>query len=195
MEIEKTYKKGNKELRVIREESPESPREWDNVGTMVCFHNRYNLGDKTNLNQDSFNSWEELKEYLVEELKAEVILPLRLYDHSGISISCGTEYPFNDRWDSGCVGFIYVTKDKLNEEGINKEDAEKRLKGEVETYDQYLNGDIYGFQLVELTNCKCCSHNGEVELDSCWGFYGDNPFENGMSDNVNIKNFKEVEQE
>ena len=24
----------------------DDPRSWDNIGTMVCFHSRYNLGDK-----------------------------------------------------------------------------------------------------------------------------------------------------
>lgn len=42
-----------------------------------------------------------------------VILPLWLYDHSGITMSVGSGgggNPFADRWDSGCVGFAAVTK-------------------------------------------------------------------------------------
>ncbi len=31
--------------RVVRDESPESPRDWDNTGTMCCWHRRYHLGD------------------------------------------------------------------------------------------------------------------------------------------------------
>lgn len=33
-------------VKVIADSSPESPREWDNVGTMLCKHGRYELGDK-----------------------------------------------------------------------------------------------------------------------------------------------------
>ena len=44
-----------------------------------------------------------------------------------------------------------------------REKAENRLHSEVETYDQYLRGECYGFQLYE---------DGE-EIDSCWGFLGD----------------------
>ena len=33
------------------------------------------------------------------------ILPLYLYDHSGLTMSTND---FGDRWDSGCVGFIYM---------------------------------------------------------------------------------------
>ena len=39
------------------------------------------------------------------------------------------------------------------------------LKGEVETYDQYLTGQVYGFTISE-------EEGDEDELDSCWGFYG-----------------------
>ena len=41
-----------------------------------------------------------------------VILPLYLFDHSGISISTGS---FHDPWDSGQVGFIYASKEKAKE--------------------------------------------------------------------------------
>lgn len=44
-------------------------------------------------------------------------LPLWLYDHSGITISCGERvYPYNDMWDSGQVGWILAFKDKLMKE-------------------------------------------------------------------------------
>lgn len=33
-------------LKVVYDENPESPREWSNLGTMVCFHKRYDLGDE-----------------------------------------------------------------------------------------------------------------------------------------------------
>jgi len=33
-------------IRLEYDEHPESPREWCNVGTMVCWHRRYNLGDE-----------------------------------------------------------------------------------------------------------------------------------------------------
>ena len=35
------------ELKIVQDTDPESPRTWDNLGTMVCFHKRYELGDKT----------------------------------------------------------------------------------------------------------------------------------------------------
>ena len=34
-------------IRLVPDPDPENPREeWDNVGTMRCWHRRYNLGDR-----------------------------------------------------------------------------------------------------------------------------------------------------
>jgi DNA-binding cell septation regulator SpoVG len=93
-----------------------------------------------------------------------VILPLYLYDHSGLSMSTSD---FADRWDSGQVGWIYVTKTDAvaalgeTDNGVFSITKEL-LESEVSEYDSYLRGDCYGFQLYE---------NG-IEVDSCWGFIG-----------------------
>lgn len=36
-------------INVFQDDNPESPREWDNLGAMYCFHRHYNLGDKHHL--------------------------------------------------------------------------------------------------------------------------------------------------
>lgn len=33
-------------IKIYLDDAPESPREWDNLGTMLCSHKRYNLGDE-----------------------------------------------------------------------------------------------------------------------------------------------------
>ena len=45
---EVAYSASNEQYRldVIYDEAARSPREWSNLGTMVCFHGRYDLGDK-----------------------------------------------------------------------------------------------------------------------------------------------------
>ena len=66
--IKKT-KKGYTVKYLVNDTYGESPREWDNFGTMICFHNRYDLGDKTDLTSDRFNGWEELETDIKKELK------------------------------------------------------------------------------------------------------------------------------
>ena len=100
--------------------------------------------------------------------KKNVILPLYLYDHSGLSISCSHSYPYNDRWDAGQVGWIYAGHDKIKKEygAVNEKtlkQAKQLLISETETYDNYLRGECYGYVIEK---------DGE-EVDSCWGFMGD----------------------
>jgi hypothetical protein len=156
------------ELEVVQDTDPESPRTWDNLGTMVCFHKRYDLGDKTDYRTEDYDSWEELKEGIIKNEGEVVILPLYLYDHSGITISTSS---FSCRWDSGQVGFIFVSKYKIKKEGIDETKVEEYLKGEVETYDQYLTGDVWGYNVYEVSTCNK-GHEHKELVESCYGFYG-----------------------
>ena len=160
----------------------DTPRDWDNLGKMICWHNRYNLGDVKLLENYSeskecklknlteyCNGWEEVEEVLRKEFGAVVILPLFLYDHSGISMRTFS-HGQHAGWDGGYVGFIYATKaDILKEYSVKritkaiKTKVEKILTSEVETYSQYLEGDVYFYNVED--------ENGEV-VESCGGFYG-----------------------
>lgn len=179
-------------LKIIQDNSPESPREWDNLGTMFCEHRRYNLGDKNAQDISVYNYKTEQRE---TPDKGYTVLPLYLYDHSGITMSTGR---FSCPWDSGCVGYIYVSdKDAKENYGwkiITKKRREiiaKHLKAEVETYDQYLTGDVYGFEFESVAVYP----DGREEVqdtDSCWGFYGSDPEKNGMADHL-IVDIKDCE--
>jgi len=151
---------------------------WDNFGTMICFHNNYDLGHKHDLNSNDYNNWQEVEKAIMKEYNVKAILPLYLYDHSGITIS--TE-PFGCRWDSGQVGFIIATKENIEKltsiKRVTKQYKEKLegyLKEEVNTYDKELTGDVWGFTTIDK----------EGETDSCSGFYGDNWEENGILDHM-----------
>ena len=111
-----------------------------------------------------------------------VILPLYLYDHSGITMSTGA---FDCPWDSGQVGWIICDKETIEREFNGDRDlAEKCLLAEVATYDQYLIGDVYGFIVEKREECAKCGHSDWEHVDSCWGFYGSDVRENGMADHL-----------
>jgi len=80
-----------------------------------------------------------MKTKLVDTEDVHTILPLYLYDHSGITISTS---PFGCNWDSGQVGWVFITNQTIKEEGIDESKVEEYLKSEVETYDQYLTGEV-----------------------------------------------------
>lgn len=240
-------KEGNKyTLKIEQDDCAESPREWDNVATMVCWYRGYNLGDKHNYrNADIFfeeilhgicgldyEEFEDLptreKFELICESDKIYIKELNAYEHGMITISTSNGYPYNDRWDAGCIGFVYITKETafkelveyvLDENGEKikiehthpngqstwsyktqlltdetwKERAEEVIEAEVETYNQYLQGDVFGFTLtktaIQQNKCPHCGeviseYEEEVEVDSCWGFYGCEIETNGILDHL-----------
>ena len=188
-------KKGKYITRTYQDESPESPRCWDNLGTMVCFHKRYDLGDKHNYKHGDYESWDEMEKDIIKNENVGVILPLYLYDHSGITMNTTG---FSCDWDSGKVGFIFISKEKMLQEYGGKIVTQKLkdrvsgyLKGEVETYDQYLTGDVYGYRVFKVETCELgCDH--EEELDSCWGFYGE---EDCMTEGVSMMDYHISQEE
>lgn len=195
-------------VEIHSDEDPQNPRDWDNLSVMAFFHDRYNIGDKDHgIDHKDFCGWEEMREWIERKMDGAIIVPVRMYDHSGIAFampeplvrgqvmpSLGPEgnysYPFTCPWDSGQVGFMYVTRAKLIEEyGNDGEEARQKalncMKGELEVYNQYVGNDVWGY-IFRDKPCETCGGEGE-ETDSCWGFFGDDPLENGMSDNWDTK--------
>ena len=180
---------GNYRICINYDEYPENPRIWDNLGKMVCFHRRYNLGDKNHgYSSNQFESWGELENTIRENENVHTILPLYLYDHGGITISTNS---FNDSWDSGKIGYIFVTNRMVKENGLdieNKELIQRILEGEVETYDKYLRGDIYTYSVYKITTCNF-GHKHEELVESCGGYQDE---DEAMSEAEHIvNNYKE----
>jgi len=170
-------------LKIIQDQDIESPREWDNLGTMYCEHRRYNLGD-----EDADDIRNDEGEFDKDVERNYIILPLYLYDHSGITMNTTG---FSCPWDSGQVGYIYVSRADVRKEFGVKVISPKLykrvveiLESEVATYDQYLTGDVYGFKLIAIEDGEEDETGDEV--DSCWGFYGSDPTVNGMSDHLMV---------
>ena len=166
----------NLKLELWPDPDPISPRESENLGTMLYTTRKYILGDHR-ITQSSFD------EYL-EEAKIDpstiVSLPLYLLDHSGLSVSTKD---FGDKWDSGCVGVIFTTYDKIADEYGDVSDeniarAAEVLEQEVQEFNSYLQGDVYGFRLLEKKGDKW------EEIEACWGFVGDDIQTNGVLDNL-----------
>lgn len=163
-------------VRIEHDEYPECPRTgWDHFGRMVCWWNRYNLGDENPCECPA----EWLREFAASLVNAEnpelipdehisrildkhaVVLPLYVYEHGGITMSTGR---FSCPWDSGQAGWIYATMDQVRAEfGGDVAAALRCLESEVEEYDQYLTGDVWVYAVKD----EC----GEV-VDSCSGLYG-----------------------
>ena len=168
MNRELIAEKAGVKLYMMQDPDAESPREdCENFGTMVCWHKRYNLGE-----DHDFKTPQDFLEWWKENGEGGEMLALGLYDHSGITMYCGNGPHWQDSagWDSGQVGWIYVTAKQIRDnwscKRINKKTRAhgvENLRGEVEAYDQFLTGDVWGYEIED--------EDGE-HLDSCWGFFG-----------------------
>lgn len=164
---------------------PQNPREeYDHIATMICFHRRYILGDEHTydnareaVSDITGIDVDDLPDDIGEALKDFYWLPLHLYDHSGITMNTtGFSCPF----DSGQVGIIYIPKATAHTEWPFQPDETKEarderiltyMRNEVEEYDNYLTGTVYGYVLSTVDEDE--EPDEELDNGSCWGFAGD----------------------
>lgn len=184
---------------VYDSEGAENPREeWDNAGTIFSHSPRVFASDKNaeclKVNVGGrdgdgrfYCDYEPLernvKGIINTNMGRAYVLPIYMYSHSGERIST---IPFGDRWDSGLVGYIYMTEQKAKEEQLTRKDGKinwkavkARLESEIETFDQYISGEVYGFISHNIKNGII-----EEDEDSCYGFFGSDIHKNGILDHI-----------
>lgn len=153
-------------IEIRQDEVAEDPREWDNLGTMICWHREYRLGDK--------HDYEEPRDLQASMKAGDIALPLYLYDHSGLRMKVGSFQGLlpegHAEFDTMCVGWIVCRKETYLKEFNQKRTSLKLrdkvrecLKSEIKTYDMYLMGAVYYFNITD--------RYGE-DIDSLGGIYG-----------------------
>lgn len=161
----------------------DSPRDYDNVTTMVCWHPDYALGDEQfrapdgrghvvtpfHEGREGVCSMQQLERYLRIVRKAVGIRPLYLLDHSGLAIRAGSGFAEDSAgWDTTMVGFVYTTHERINElcgedERFHTDEwIDEAITADVKDYDYHLKGCYYGYIVAP----------GSRDEDSCWGFLG-----------------------
>lgn len=152
-------------IRIERDTSTYGPKEWDNLGKIT-----YRKGSSYVLGTEAVNMGRYEEITLGIENGTLIGLPVYAYVHSGSTIATT---PFSCPWDSGRSGWVYCTKEEaIKEFGKKtctpavKAKALKCLQCEVETFAQYLEGDVYGY-IVERA-----VPGGWEELEAYWNYYG-----------------------
>lgn len=163
MQAIETFEHAGFTVEIHPDDSPTSPREWDNLGVMVGWARNSTIGDVRP--REDREDWirdlahevsgTDADDLSVEEAEAIVdahTVITRLYLR-------GSD-----------VGWIYAPRDKILKEYSATEitpeiraNVEACFKGEMETYEQWAEGDVYGFIVRDA--------DGE-QVESCWGFYG-----------------------
>ena len=161
-----TLEKNGYVAHLVYDDSPDNPREvYDHDTVLVDWHPNYTIGDRkaTGNEIEAYRRGgiELLTRYLSITENAHTVVPLRLLDHSGLRLWIAYRYQGEayGGWDSGQVGFAYITRETVEKHGFA--DPWSVLASDVQEMDSYLSGDVYGIVIVDP-----CGQ----EVDSCWGF-------------------------
>lgn len=194
-----TFEVNGLRVEIHQDETEDNnPRETaENFGIFLAEnHQRYHLGDKgiklygtadeeyaqakrawDHYFIDGHGGYAPFARYLRVFLGTTVILPVWLYDHSGLSVSTSRS-PFDAQgWDSGIVGFLFDTAKQRERLGVTVENVDEALRSELSEYNSYLTGEVYGYTVSKKVRwikegTEETREEWEV-IDSCWGFVGD----------------------
>lgn len=149
-------------IEVHYDECPSSPREMDNLSEMAFSHKRYDFPNDGEVDFDEHGSWTHVAQWLRHEREAMHIMPVYMMDHSGLSFRVAKD--FGDPWDSGQIGLVYTTPERIKVCGTPEEHIDEVLIAEVEEYGKYVSGEMYGFIVRDEKGKK-------VDDGDCWGYY------------------------
>lgn len=155
----------------------ENPRDFSEpLGVMSLFHKQYDFPNEANLNTDDFTGWQEMADYLYKEKDAILLADIYMYEHSQIHIKIGDFYgqlpQGHARFDSGQIGFIYTTREKILETYQKKkltdklrEKARHELEIEVQYFNDYASGHIYHIAIENEKGEQVDAWTGIYETD------------------------------
>jgi len=154
----------NHTIAIEYDENPESPRMWENICEFHHWHSRCKLGDIYHTDTEDIE-----KMLTIANRQGDLVMPLYCYEHGNITISLNSFYgklpQDHYEFDSGQVGFVIIRRKKMLEEfgkktftAKLKKRARKIAEAEVEIFNNYLRGNVYGYII-------------DYDGDSCWGFY------------------------
>lgn len=150
---------------LVQDDDAESPDNWgdDNL-FLVNYHRDFWVTRDSVITKDEVAYW-FMERGEVPQAATYWIFSLSMLSHSGVRIYLGHTTPGCDpgRWDTSHVGVVLVAK----EEWPEVERATEAAESLVNSWNQYLCGDVYGCVKERFTEDKT-----PRDSDSCWGYYG-----------------------
>lgn len=103
-----------------------------------------------------------MKKRINKETEEEVVViyPMTKYEHSGVKYMAGNYFGF----DHSNNGFYIITDKTQKEAGIEKDFFKKAIEQEIEIYNYWVNGDVWGFELYD--------EKGNLVEEEKGGIYG-----------------------
>lgn len=160
------------DIEISQDEYCESPDHWGNTDIFLVYnHRQFDVRRKGFEPRDIFDYLQSLNHPNDEyDFSEYYIFGVDAYIHSGVHLSLANTRNYPDRrWDVSTTGFILVSKKDIDfplqkkhnpklENKTNEEIARHYAESLIETWNEYLSGDVWGYN---------------SEYGSCWGFYGD----------------------
>lgn len=146
-------------IKIVQDEYPLSPSEDGDENLFLVYEHRSFSVDRKHFNPREI--YEKISSTKKVEYADFFVFTVFAYIHSGVALSLSREgYPFNDQWDVSSTGFILASKKEFKK----REKAYKAAEGLIEYWNNYLSGNVYGYEIV--------NEEGEV-YESCYGYFGD----------------------
>ena len=176
------FKKDDTFLEIRQDCDPENPLDMygTEVAKIATWHSRYTLGtEQPNVPPNQF----------VKDLPIGTeVLPVYLLDHSGLRVSTK---PFQDRWDSGQIGYVYSTPEMFKDFDPDGVGVKAFLTRMVQVYSYYLEGEVFEFIKYREKTCGECGATHREVIDSCGGFYGTDFEGNGLYDSADVEDIND----
>ena len=178
--------KGGGQAHVLVDDDPSSPREWDNLSRMVNVRGNYLEPDGKQADSDLLAVAHVARQHGMDEAGIKAMLEfdprkvtdadienaqeredddfLLLVDHGcNRKVLAVQEFDYGNHGEAAGVGVIF--EDDWLREGMRTtlNDPAEVLAGEIKTYIDYVEGNVYGVVIEDADG---------NETESCWGFQG-----------------------
>lgn len=198
-------------LKIYRDNNAESPDDWKNTDIFLIYDHRQFTVKRKGFDPEDIAEWYQAS-FRTLDYDGYYVFPVAAYIHSGIVLNL-TNSLNRQGWDTSVRGFIIVNKINDDQVRVSEEKAKEYAEGLIETWNQYLSGDVWGFRVfkkvkyykISKDNLYEISSEGRYSIDliqftniaeeiieleeedSCWGFYGSDIKTNGILDHVSYK--------
>ena len=137
---------GQLTFRVHHDLDAHNPRLEKPMTKIVGWHRKYFVSDRDMVDfrdRDSF----------LESVRPEdIVRPLYMYEHGGVALATT---PFSDKFDSGHLGYVLITPERLERIGLKSSDTEQielNVKAEIKMFQAYMNGEAYQIDVHRMVD-------------------------------------------
>ncbi len=156
-------------VKVVREQYPESPREYDDLSRLVSLDGRFSGDD---VDEELYRACMTPASVKRFRKAGGLLEPVHCYEHGGIALSLGgvpASWP-DQQWDVRFVGFMAAPAEAIRRVFCRKRIAKstrelalRHMRESLKQYEDYLNGAVYRYVAYD---------HAWNERDSCGGYLG-----------------------